>query len=266
MTPMEDNTQPLLELRGIGFTYPGREQPVFTNLDFRLHREKTALLGDNGSGKTTLLQIMVGLLKPTQGKVYFQGQPMQTEKDFFPLRRKIGMLFQHADDQLFCPTVLEDVAFGPLNLGRSREEARAISLETLNSIGLGGYEDRITHQLSGGEKRLVALATVLAMQPSALLMDEPTNDLDQDARSRLLDVLSGLDMPFVLISHDWDFLARLCTNFYSLEHGHLHKSETIKVHQHCHAHPLGEQGHHHSMQEHQQPDDARTAEGKGHGR
>ncbi len=256
----------MLELRGIGFTYPGRKQPVFTNLDFSLHREKTALLGDNGSGKTTLLQIMVGLLKPAQGEVYFQGRPMRKEKDFFPLRRKIGMLFQHADDQLFCPSVLEDVAFGPLNLGRSREEARAISVETLNSIGLTGYEDRITHQLSGGEKRLVALATVLAMQPSALLMDEPTNDLDQDARSRLLDVLSGLDMPFVLISHDWDFLARLCTSFYSLKHGHLHKSETIKVHQHSHAHALGEQGHHHLTQEHQQPDNARTAEGKGNGK
>ena len=243
---MKNNTQSMLELRGIGFTYPGREQPVFSNLDFRLNREKIALLGDNGSGKTTLLQIMVGLLKPAEGEVYFQGRPMREEKDFFPLRRRIGMLFQHADDQLFCPSVLEDVAFGPLNLGRSREEAREISVQTLHSIGLRGYEDRITHQLSGGEKRLVALATVLAMQPSALLMDEPTNDLDHDARSRLLDVLSGLKMPFVLISHDWDFLARLCTGFYSLEHGHLHKSKTIKVHQHSHAHALGEQDHHHS--------------------
>jgi cobalt/nickel transport system ATP-binding protein len=157
------------------------------------------------------------------------------------------MLFQHVDDQLFCPSVIEDVAFGPLNLGRSREEALEISAGTLRSIGLAGYEDRITHQLSGGEKRLVALATVLAMEPSVLLMDEPTNDLDHEARHRLLDILSGLDMAFVLISHDWDFLARLCTGFYSLEHGHLHKSETIKVHQHSHAHALGEQGHHHSV-------------------
>ncbi len=247
MTTMNDNTRPMLELRRIGFTYPGREQPVFSNLDFQLKREKIALLGDNGSGKTTLLQIMVGLLQPTQGEVYFYGQPMREEKNFLPLRRKIGMLFQHADDQLFCPSVLEDVAFGPLNLGRSREEAREISIQTLHAIGLQGYEDRITHQLSGGEKRLVALATVLAMQPSALLMDEPTNDLDHDARSRLLEVLAGLEMPFILISHDWDFLARLCTGFYSLEHGCLRKSKTIKVHQHSHAHALGGQGHHHSM-------------------
>jgi len=242
----------IIELRDISFRYPGQEQPVFTSIDFQLKNEKVALLGDNGSGKTTLLQIMVGLLKPEKGEVYFGGKPMREEKNFFDLRRQVGMLFQHADDQLFCPSVLEDVAFGPLNLGRSREEALEISAGTLRSIGLAGYEDRITHQLSGGEKRLVALATVLAMEPSVLLMDEPTNDLDHEARHRLLDILSGLEMAFVLISHDWDFLARLCTGFYSLEHGHLHKSETIKVHQHSHAHALGEQGHHHSVpQQHQ---------------
>jgi len=170
---------------------------------------------------------------------------MKNKEDFRILRREVGMLFQHADDQLFCPSVLEDVAFGPLNLGRTAEEAREISLQTLASIGLAGYEDRITHRLSGGEKRLVALATVLAMKPSVLLMDEPTNDLDHEARERLLDVLSGLDMSFLLISHDWDFLARLCNRFYALEDGQLRASETIKVHQHYHAHPLGGHEHHH---------------------
>lgn len=240
-------SQPIIELRHIEFSYPGGREPVFSDLNLRLEKEKIALLGDNGSGKTTMLQLMVGLLKPTKGEVYFHGRAMRKEKDFVPLRRQVGMLFQHADDQLFCPSVIEDVAFGPLNLGRSKEEAREISIKTLHSVGLSGYEDRITHQLSGGEKRLVALATVLAMEPSVLLMDEPTNDLDHDARSRLLDILTGLDMAFILISHDWDFLARLCTGFYGLEHGHLHKSKSIKVHRHSHAHAMGEQGHHHSM-------------------
>jgi cobalt/nickel transport system ATP-binding protein len=235
----------ILELRDISFSYPEHNQPVFSGLNFQLGNEKIGLVGDNGSGKTTLLQIMVGLLKPEQGDILFNGQLMATEKDFFRLRRRVGMLFQNADDQLFCPSVLEDVAFGPLNLGRSQEEAREISSITLERIGLSGYENRITHQLSGGEKRLVALATVLAMEPSILLMDEPTNDLDHEARHRLLDILAGLDQAFLLISHDWDFLSRLCTGFYGLDHGHLLKSETLKVHQHRHAHPLGEQGHYH---------------------
>ncbi len=245
--PATHDRQAVIELRNITYRYPGSRHDVFSHLNLQVVRDKIALLGDNGSGKTTLLQIIVGLLQPTHGEVYFHGRLMRQEKDFFPLRRKIGMLFQHADDQLFCPSVLDDVAFGPLNLGRSREEAMEISLQTLQRIGLQGYEDRITHRLSGGEKRLVALATVLAMEPTLLLMDEPTNDLDHDARARLLEILAGLDMSFVLISHDWDFLARLCTTFYALEHGHLHKSETLAIHRHSHAHPLGEQGHHHSM-------------------
>jgi len=234
-----------LELHDITFTYPGHQHPVFSQLDFQLSTKKIGLVGDNGSGKTTLLQIMVGLLKPDAGKILFNGRVMENEKDFFRLRRQVGMLFQNAEDQLFCPSVLEDVAFGPLNLGQSQEEAREISISTLKRVGLSGYENRITHRLSGGEKRLVALATVLAMEPSILLMDEPTNDLDHDGRHRLLEILTGLDQAFLLISHDWDFLAQLCNGFYGLEQGHLLKSDTLKVHQHRHAHPLGEQGHHH---------------------
>ncbi|HHD56440.1 MAG TPA: ABC transporter ATP-binding protein, partial [Desulfobulbaceae bacterium] len=117
---MDNNsTSNILDLRDISFRYPGQEQPVFAGIDFQLKHEKVALLGDNGSGKTTLLQIMVGLLKPEKGGVYFNGRLMEEERDFFVLRQQVGMLFQHADDQLFCPSVLEDVAFGPLNLGRS---------------------------------------------------------------------------------------------------------------------------------------------------
>lgn len=240
-----DNAPCSLELRNITFSYPGHAQPVFSGLDFQLENKKIGLVGDNGSGKTTLLQIMVGLLKPDAGEILFNGQVMRDEKDFFRLRRQVGMLFQNAEDQLFCPSVLEDVAFGPLNLGKSRREARDISLATLKRVGLSGYEKRITHRLSGGEKRLVALATVLAMEPSILLMDEPTNDLDHDGRHRLLDILAGLGQTFLLISHDWDFLARLCSGFYGLDHGRLLKSDSLKVHQHRHAHPLGEQGHYH---------------------
>ena len=111
------------------------------------------------------------------------------EADFIEVRRRMGLLFQDADDQLFSPTVLEDVAFGPLNLGKSKAEAIAISKKTLEFLGLDGFEDRITYKLSGGEKRLVSLATVLAMEPEILLLDEPGNALDSTMKTKLINVL-----------------------------------------------------------------------------
>ena len=113
------------------------------------------------------------------------GKPRAAERDFHEVRRRVGLLFQDADDQLFCPTVVEDVAFGPLNLGLPRDRVRQVVAETLEAVGLAGYEHRITYKLSGGEKRLVALATVLAMQPEVLLLDEPTSGLDEQATERL---------------------------------------------------------------------------------
>ena len=137
-----------------------------------------ALLGPNGCGKTTLLHLIVGLLRPSAGQIEAFGRQRMAEADFHEVRRRVGLLFQDADDQLFCPTVAEDVAFGPLNLGKSRDEVRRIVAGTLDSLGLAGYEHRVTYRLSGGEKRLVALATVLAMQPEVLLLDEPSGGLD----------------------------------------------------------------------------------------
>ena len=116
-----------------------------------------ALLGPNGCGKTTLLHLIVGLLRPNAGQIEAFGRRRVAEADFHEVRRRVGLLFQDADDQLFCPTVAEDVAFGPLNLGKSRDEVRRIVAATLDSLGLAGYEHRVTYQLSGGEKRLVAL-------------------------------------------------------------------------------------------------------------
>ncbi len=121
------------------------------------------------------------------------------------MRRRAGLLFQDTDDQLFCPTVAEDVAFGPLNLGKPRAEAWRIVAEMLDRVGLAGFERRITYRLSGGERRLVALASVLAMQPDLLLLDEPTAGLDEAATARLVDVLSGLSQAMLVVSHDRPF-------------------------------------------------------------
>ncbi|MBI5162999.1 MAG: ABC transporter ATP-binding protein [Magnetospirillum sp.] len=211
----------LIRLDGVAFAYDAA-RPVLAGIDFALRPgERVGLIGANGAGKTTLLHLMVGLVAPTAGRIVAFGRERRTEADFHEVRARAGLLFQDADDQLFCPTVGEDVAFGPLNLGKTRAEARAIVAETLDAVGLAGFEDRVTHKLSGGQKRLVSLAAVLAMRPEALLLDEPTNALDEGARGRLLDILAGLTQAMVVISHDPEVLDRLATRSVRLEAGVL---------------------------------------------
>ncbi|WP_027858141.1 energy-coupling factor ABC transporter ATP-binding protein [Marinobacterium jannaschii] len=212
---------PLIELKNLSYAYPRRGK-VLDQANFRLQRgEKIALTGDNGAGKTTLFHLLTGLLKKQQGEVIAFGQCCEQESDFVPMRARIGLLFQDPDDQLFCPTVLEDVAFGPLNLGKSREQAMQIARDTLTRLGMSGFEERITHQLSGGEKRMVTLAAVLAMEPEVLLLDEPSNALDQKARQRLIDTLQTLPQAMIIISHEPDFLSQICNRHIRLEAGKL---------------------------------------------
>ncbi len=155
----------IVDLEDVSFSYPGRA-PVLDELNLSFYGgDRMGLMGPNGSGKTTLFHVIMGLLKRSSGRMDIFGRPINERQDFREVRQRIGLLFQDADDQLFSPTVLEDVAFGPLNLGKSQEEAKTIALRTLQSLGLAGFEDRITYKLSGGEKRLVSLATVLAMEP-----------------------------------------------------------------------------------------------------
>jgi cobalt/nickel transport system ATP-binding protein len=199
--------EPLIELQNITFTYPGAPQPVFQDFNYQLlPGEHIGLIGPNGSGKTTLLHLIMGLLRPQAGNIVIFGQEVKKEKDFIEVRQKVGMLFQNADDQLFCPTVLEDVAFGPLNQGKTPAEAVTIARETIERLGLHGFEDRVTYKLSGGEKKLVSLATVLAMEPQLLLLDEPTAGLDEITKHRLIHILNDLDIAYMIVSHEPDFL------------------------------------------------------------
>lgn len=212
---------PFFRLDGISFAYD-HAHPVLAGACFRLAPgEKVALTGPNGAGKTTLFHLMVGLLKPSSGTIEAFGAPRRTEREFKEVRARAGILFQDSDDQLFCPTVAEDVAFGPLNLGQSPADARMIVGQTLEMLGLNGFETRITHTLSGGQKRLVALATVLAMRPDVLLLDEPTNALDEATEARLTEILLGLPQAMVIISHDRAFLDRIATRRVRLDHGRL---------------------------------------------
>ncbi|MBM4284480.1 MAG: ABC transporter ATP-binding protein [Deltaproteobacteria bacterium] len=197
----------LIELRNITFAYPGAARPVFEGFNFRLEPgQHMGLIGPNGCGKTTLLHLIIGLLRPQAGTISVFGREVSRDKDFTAVRQEVGLLFQNADDQLFCPTVLEDVAFGPLNQGKPPAEAVAIARETLARLGLEGFDDRVTYKLSGGEKKLVSLAAVLAMQPRLLLLDEPTAGLDEDTKLRLIHILQGLEISYMIVSHEHDFL------------------------------------------------------------
>ena len=189
----------------------------------------------------------MGLLQADTGDVLLEGKIMQGEQDFRKLRQKLGFLFQHSDDQLFSPTVLEDVAFGPLNMGKTAEEAREISTQTLESLGLQGFEERITHKLSGGEKKLVALATILSMQPKLLLLDEPSNNLDPATRERLITILRDLNQAHIIISHDLDFLDSTCSRLYTITEKRLIACKEKQVHSHEHIHPYGNQPHQHGI-------------------
>ena len=236
----------LIDLQGISFSYR-TGKPVLNNLDFQLREgQKIGLIGPNGSGKTTIFHIIMGLLEPESGHIRIFGQEMKREKDFRLIRQKIGLLFQDSDDQLFCPTVLEDVAFGPLNQGKNIKEAKQIAADILDSLGLTGFENRITYQLSGGEKRLVALATVLAMKPKVLLLDEPTNGLDNETTEKIIDILKGVDLSYIFISHNLDFIANTTDSIYGIVAGRI-SGETEKIpHAHMHSHSYGRLPHSHS--------------------
>ena len=224
----------LLALDDVTVTRSGRMVLDRVSLTLRAG-ERLALIGANGAGKTTLLRTLVGLELPQSGKVMAFGQVRCREQDFFEVRTRAAYLFQDPDDQLFCPTVLEDVAFGPLNLGLSREEASAKARSALARLGLGALADRVTHRLSGGEKRLVSLAAVLAMDPEVLLLDEPTNGLDEEHLSRLTGLLSLLPTAMVVVSHDRELLERLATRAVVLTGGKLQPA-TIHRHPHVHDH------------------------------
>lgn len=219
MTQM--NKSPLLEVQGLSYNYP-RRGTVLDSVDFSLHKgERVALTGANGAGKTTLFHLLMGLKKAKKGEIIAFDTVRKEELDFVDMRGKVGFLFQDPDDQLFCPTVIEDVAFGPLNLGKSQDEAVAIASSTLESLGMAGFEERVTHHLSGGEKRMITLASVLAMEPEVLLLDEPSNALDSEARERLISTLQTLPQAMIIISHDYQFLEQLATRWVRLENAGL---------------------------------------------
>jgi cobalt/nickel transport system ATP-binding protein len=239
------SSAPLIAVNDLAVGYAGRD--VIAKADLTLNAgERLALLGANGAGKSTLLRALVGLLPITRGSIEAFGRERRTEADFREVRLRAGLVFQDPDDQLFCPTVIEDVAFGPLNLGQSMTEAKATAMAVLERLGLAGFAERVTHRLSGGEKRLISIAAVLAMAPEVLLLDEPTTGLDPAAYERLCALLLSLPQAMIIVSHDPVFLARLANRGLLLRDGRTHAG-TLHSHDlvHSHAHFHFDGGPHH---------------------
>lgn len=240
-----DTARVVIQLEDITFAYVN-DRKVLDHLHFELRQgDRIGLMGPTGSGKTTLFHVIMGLLKPSSGRIELFGRPARTEKDFRSVRTRIGLLFQDADDQLFSPTVLEDVAFGPLNMGKGPEEARAIAADVLSRLNLSGFEERITYKLSGGEKRLVSLATVFAMEPEILLLDEPVNGLDRETEEKIIAALRDLNLTSVVISHNLDFLTRVTDRIHAMSAGKIVLDEEVVPHYHLHAHQSGDLPHEH---------------------
>jgi cobalt/nickel transport system ATP-binding protein len=187
---------------------------------------RIALLGTNGSGKTTLLHHLNGILKPTSGTIYYEDEPLQYDsKSLLELRKRVGFVFQDPNDQLFAPTVKQDVAFGPLNLGIPAEQVKKIVEEALKTVGMDEFANKPPHFLSLGQKKRVALAGVLAMQPEVIIMDEPTSNLDPRATSEILHLLLHLNkeagITLLLATHDVDMVPLFAKKLYILSKGKL---------------------------------------------
>ncbi|TNF49086.1 ABC transporter ATP-binding protein [bacterium] len=214
----------MIRVKDVAFIYPNGTD-VLRNLNFECSEgDRIGIVGSNGSGKTTLLHIIMGLLKPTSGTVELFGKVRAIEDDFRDARRNMGFVFQDSDDQLFCPTVAEDVAFGPRNLGKSADEAHEILHRVLSILDIDHLERKITYQLSGGEKRLVALATALAMEPEILILDEPTSGLAEETTEHLLEIIHEHVPTIIIVSHDRSFLDRAVSRTLKLDDGALSSS------------------------------------------
>ncbi|MCX6402022.1 MAG: ABC transporter ATP-binding protein [Propionibacteriales bacterium] len=204
---------PVLDVRGLAFAYPDGHQALF-GVDLHVHQgERVALLGPNGAGKTTLVLHLNGILSGESGHgmgaVAVSGLPV-TKKNLLEIRRRVGIVFQDPDDQLFMGSVRADVAFGPANLGLKGAALDKRVMDALEQVGMAAYADRPPHHLSFGQRRRVAVATVLAMEPEILVLDEPSSNLDPASRRELADILRGLDVTLLMVTHDLPYALELC--------------------------------------------------------
>jgi cobalt/nickel transport system ATP-binding protein len=209
---------PVLDVRGLAHVYPDGHQALY-GVDLHVHEgERVALLGPNGAGKTTLVLHLNGILRASAGSVTVSGLPVE-KANVQEVRRRVGIVFQDPDDQLFMPTVRDDVAFGPRNLGLRGAALEARVLEALDKVGMAEFVDRPPHHLSFGQRRRVAVATVLAMEPEVLVLDEPSSNLDPASRRELAEILVALDVTVLMVTHDLPYALELCPRAVVLSDG-----------------------------------------------
>jgi cobalt transport protein ATP-binding subunit len=212
------NAPPSLLVDDLAFAYPDGHQALF-GVDLRIEPgERVALLGPNGAGKTTLVLHLNGILRGGRGAVTVAGLPVD-QRHLQEIRRRVGIVFQDPDDQLFMPTVGEDVAFGPRNLGLPEAEVAARVTAALAQVGMTGAADRPPHHLSFGQRRRVAVATVLSMHPEILVLDEPSSNLDPAGRRELAEVLEALPVTMLMVTHDLPYALQLCPRSVVLDGG-----------------------------------------------
>ena len=209
----------MLEFRNVSFSYePGT--PVIDDLSFHIRKGETVgLIGANGAGKSTIMKLMLGLL-PAQGEILVEGMPV-TKQNLSVIRQKIGFVLQDSDNQMFMPTVYEDMIFGPRNYGLTREEADARVDRVLKELGLENLKHRHNHKISGGEKRMAAIATILAMEPEMIVMDEPSTALDPVNRRRVISTINSRKETKLIASHDLDMILDTCQRVILLNHGRI---------------------------------------------
>ncbi len=204
---MSELTSPVIEFSDVSFKY--NEKKIFKEFSFALGaNEKVGIDGANGSGKTTLLKLVVGLLRLNSGIINVYGKKICNEDDFKKVRRRAGFLFQDSDNQLFSPTVIEDVCFGLLNIGYSEDKSIELANKALSDLKIEHLANKITYKLSGGEKRLSAFATIYAMNPDFYLLDEPAAGLDYETEEMLAEFIANLNKPMLIVSHNKDFIKK----------------------------------------------------------
>ena len=222
----------ILEAKEIVYRYPDGTKAL-NGVNFKVEKgEMVALLGPNGAGKSTLFLHFNGILKPSAGQVLVKGVPIKyNSKGLLEVRKTVGIVFQNSDDQLFAPTVKQDVAFGPLNLGLSEKEVEKRVKESLKAVGMEGFENKPPHHLSGGQKKRVAIAGILAMEPEVIVLDEPTAGLDPMGASQIMKLLYDLNkkgITIIISTHDVDLVPIYANRVYIMSEGQIIKEGAPK--------------------------------------
>ena len=216
-----------LKINNLAYTYPDGHKAL-EGIDFSINKgESIAILGPNGAGKTTLILHLNGILGELKGEIEVDGLEYSSE-NIGKIRKTVGVVFQDPDDQLFMPTVIEDVMFGPKNFGYSNEESETNAVEALKMVGMENFQDRPPHHLSFGQKRKVAIATVLASKPKLLVLDEPASNLDPASRRDLIDILIKLDISIILVTHDLPMALEICERSLVLNEGIIKEDSLTK--------------------------------------